>query len=85
MTGDEVASFAEEPPVSRLAAIDRGGTPRPVTILNGSARTLTDPNDVRYVGFRVVRRMMDLDDDAGRLDAGGAPTGVASRHHRQLT
>src|SRR3569833_3412445 len=32
-------------------------------MLYGTVRVLTEPNDVRYVGSQVVRRMMGLDDD----------------------
>jgi Pyridoxamine 5'-phosphate oxidase len=65
-------------------------------MLYGSVRILTDPNDVRYVGSQVVRRMMGLADDAA-IDAivGETaakryayivePTGVASWDHRKLT
>jgi nitroimidazol reductase NimA-like FMN-containing flavoprotein (pyridoxamine 5'-phosphate oxidase superfamily) len=65
-------------------------------MLYGSARVLTDPNDVRYVGGEVVRRMMGLEDEdaiASVVDQTAAkryayvvePTGVASWDHRKLT
>jgi general stress protein 26 len=65
-------------------------------MLYGTARILTDPNDVRYVGSQVVRRMMDLDDDAAIDSIVGEtaskryayivePTSVASWDHRKLT
>jgi hypothetical protein len=65
-------------------------------MLYGSVRTLTDPNDVRYVGSHVVRRMMGLDDDAAIDSIVGEtaakryayvvePAGVASWDHRKLT
>jgi pyridoxine/pyridoxamine 5'-phosphate oxidase len=65
-------------------------------MLYGTVRTLTEPNDVRYVGSQVVRRMMGLTDDdaiASVVDQTAAkrhayivePTGVASWDHRKLT
>jgi hypothetical protein len=62
----------------------------------GSVRILTDPNDVRYVGSQVVRRMMGLEDDAAIDSVVGEtaakryayivePTSVASWDHRELT
>ena len=59
-------------------------------------RALTEPNDVRYVGSEVVRRMMDLEDDdaiAPFVEQTAAkrhayivePTSVASWDHRKLT
>ncbi|GLY84534.1 pyridoxamine 5'-phosphate oxidase family protein [Actinoallomurus iriomotensis] len=65
-------------------------------MLYGTVRTLTEPNDVRYVGSQVVRRMMGLTDDdaiAAVVDQTVAkrhayivePTGVASWDHRKLT
>jgi hypothetical protein len=65
-------------------------------MLYGTVRTLTEPNDVRYVGSQVVRRMTGLDDDdaiASVVDQTAAkrhayvvePTGVASWDHRKLT
>ena len=65
-------------------------------MLYGSVRVLTDPNDVRYVGSEVVRRMMGVEDDdaiASIVDQTAAkrhgyivePTGVASWDHRKLT
>ncbi|MCW2946168.1 MAG: pyridoxamine 5-phosphate oxidase [Actinoallomurus sp.] len=65
-------------------------------MMYGSVRTLTDPNDVRYVGSEVVRRMMNLEDDdaiapfveetaAKRYAYIVEPTGVASWDHRKLT
>jgi nitroimidazol reductase NimA-like FMN-containing flavoprotein (pyridoxamine 5'-phosphate oxidase superfamily) len=65
-------------------------------MLYGTVRTLTEPNDVRYVGSQVVRRMMGLDDEdaiASVVDQTAAkrhayvvePTGVASWDHRKLT
>lgn len=32
-------------------------------LIYGHAKVLTDPNEIRYVGGKVVRRMMDLQDD----------------------
>jgi general stress protein 26 len=65
-------------------------------MLYGTVRILTDPNDVRYVGSQVVRRMMDLEDDDTIASIVGQtadkryayivePTGVASWDHRKLT
>jgi hypothetical protein len=65
-------------------------------MLYGTVRPLTEPNDVRYVGSQVVRRMTGLDDDdaiASVVDQTAAkrhayivePTGVASWDHRKLT
>ncbi|WP_345439490.1 pyridoxamine 5'-phosphate oxidase family protein [Actinoallomurus vinaceus] len=65
-------------------------------MLYGTVRTLTEPNDVRYVGTEVVRRMMDLKDDdaiAPFVEETAAkrhayivePTSVASWDHRKLT
>jgi nitroimidazol reductase NimA-like FMN-containing flavoprotein (pyridoxamine 5'-phosphate oxidase superfamily) len=65
-------------------------------MLYGTARTLTDPNDVRYVGSDVVRRMMDLQDDdaiASIVEMTAAkrhayivePASVVSWDHRKLT
>jgi uncharacterized pyridoxamine 5'-phosphate oxidase family protein len=65
-------------------------------MMYGSVRVLTDPNDVRYVGSQVVRRMMSLEDDdaiapfveetaAKRYAYIVEPTGVASWDHRKLT
>jgi hypothetical protein len=65
-------------------------------MLYGTVRILTEPNDVRYVGSGVVRRMMGLEDDdaiASMVDQTAAkrhayvvePTGVASWDHRKLT
>jgi general stress protein 26 len=65
-------------------------------MLYGSARALTDPNDVRYVGSHVVRRMMGLEDDDAIASIVGRsaakryayivePTDVASWDHRKLT
>ncbi len=62
----------------------------------GTVRTLTEPNDVRYVGSRVVARMMDLGDDdaiASIVEQSAAkryayvvePTDVVSWDHRKLT
>jgi len=64
-------------------------------MMYGTARVLTDPNDVRYVGFQVVRRMMGLEDEdaiAPFVEQTAAkrnayivePTGVASWDHRKL-
>ncbi len=63
-------------------------------MIYGSVRVLTDPNDVRYVGHRVVARMMDEDDDAiGSVVEQTAakrhayvvePVRVASWDHRKL-
>jgi nitroimidazol reductase NimA-like FMN-containing flavoprotein (pyridoxamine 5'-phosphate oxidase superfamily) len=64
-------------------------------MIYGNARVLTEQNDVRYVGSRVVRRMMGLrDDDAIDSIVGETaakrhayvvePTGVASWDHRKL-
>ncbi|MBC6458344.1 pyridoxamine 5'-phosphate oxidase family protein [Actinomadura sp. HBU206391] len=33
-------------------------------LIYGNAKVLTEQNEVRYVGAEVVRRMMDLEDDA---------------------
>ncbi|WP_252828270.1 pyridoxamine 5'-phosphate oxidase family protein [Actinoallomurus soli] len=65
-------------------------------MMYGTVRALTEPNDIRYVGCEVVRRMMDLKDDdaiASLVDQTAAkrhayivePTGVASWDHRKLT
>jgi nitroimidazol reductase NimA-like FMN-containing flavoprotein (pyridoxamine 5'-phosphate oxidase superfamily) len=65
-------------------------------MMYGTAKALTEPNDVRYVGSEVVRRMMDLKDEdaiASLVDQTAAkrhayivePTGVASWDHRKLT
>lgn len=65
-------------------------------MIYGTARALTDPNDVRYVGSRVVARMMDLRDDdaiasiveqtaAKRYAYVVEPTSVVSWDHRKLT
>jgi pyridoxine/pyridoxamine 5'-phosphate oxidase len=65
-------------------------------MIRGRVRVLTDPNDVRYVGSRVVSRMMGLEDDdaiasiveqtaAKRYAYVVEPTGVASWDHRKLT
>jgi nitroimidazol reductase NimA-like FMN-containing flavoprotein (pyridoxamine 5'-phosphate oxidase superfamily) len=65
-------------------------------MLYGTVRTLTEPNDVRYVGSQVVRRMMDPKDEdaidsivgqtaAKRYAYVVEPTGVASWDHRKLT
>jgi hypothetical protein len=65
-------------------------------MLYGTVRVLTDPNDVRYVGSQVVRRMMDLEDDDAIASIVGQtadkrhayivePTNVASWDHRKLT
>jgi pyridoxine/pyridoxamine 5'-phosphate oxidase len=65
-------------------------------MLYGTVRTLTEPNDVRYVGSRVVRRMTGLDDDGAIAEIVGQtaakrhayvvePTKVASWDHRKLT
>lgn len=65
-------------------------------MLYGTVRTLTEPNDVRYVGSQVVRRMMGLEDDDAIASVVGQtaakrhayivePTGVASWDHRKLT
>ncbi|MCW2861628.1 MAG: hypothetical protein JWP48_3336 [Actinoallomurus sp.] len=66
-------------------------------MLYGTAKVLTEPNDVRYVGSEVVRRMTGLkDDDAGiaeLVDQTAAkryayivePVRVASWDHRKLT
>ena len=64
-------------------------------MIYGRVRILTEPNDVRYVGGRVIRTMMDLDDDAAVrqvVEQTAAkrhayivePTGVASWDHRKL-
>lgn len=65
-------------------------------MMYGTATTLTEPNEVRYVGSEVVRRMMGLDDDEA-IAAGVAqtaakrhaylvePAEVASWDHRKLT
>jgi general stress protein 26 len=64
-------------------------------MLYGTVRVLTEPNEVRYVGSHVVRRMMGLDDDnaiasivvetaAKRYAYIVEPTGVASWDHRKL-
>jgi hypothetical protein len=59
---------------------------------SGTVGIMTDPNDVRYVGSQVVRRMMGLKDDdviASTADKRYArivePTGVASWDHREPT
>lgn len=65
-------------------------------MMYGTAKPLTEPNDVRYVGGEVVRRMMDLKDEgaiASLVDQTAAkrhayivdPTSVASWDHRKLT
>ncbi|MFB9837492.1 pyridoxamine 5'-phosphate oxidase family protein [Actinoallomurus acaciae] len=65
-------------------------------MLYGTVRSLTEPNDVRYVGSQVVRRMMGLEDDDAIASVVGQtaakrhayivePTGVASWDHRKLT
>lgn len=65
-------------------------------MMYGTAKALTEPNDVRYVGGEVVRRMMDLKDEdaiASLVEQTAAkrhayivePTGVASWDHRKLT
>jgi general stress protein 26 len=65
-------------------------------MLYGTVTVLTDPNDIRYVGSEVVRRMMDIEDDdaiasivaqtaAKRLAYVVEPTDVASWDHRKLT
>lgn len=64
-------------------------------MMYGTARILTEPNDVRYVGGDVIRRMMNLDDDASVrqvVEQTAAkrhayivePTGVVSWDHRKL-
>ncbi len=64
-------------------------------MMYGTVRILTEPNDVRYVGGRVIRTMMDLDDDdavrqvveqtaAKRHAHIVEPTGVVSWDHRKL-
>jgi PPOX class probable F420-dependent enzyme len=64
-------------------------------MMYGTVRVLTDPNDVRYVGSMVVRRMMDLkdDDDIAAIVGQTAakrhayivePASVASWDHRKL-
>jgi pyridoxine/pyridoxamine 5'-phosphate oxidase len=65
-------------------------------MIYGTVRVLTNPNDVRYVGSEVVRRMMDHEDGATiasiveqtaakRYAYVVEPTGVASWDHRKLT
>lgn len=64
-------------------------------MLYGTVRTLTEPNDVRYVGSEIVRRMMGLEDDDAIASVVGEtaakrrayvvePSGVASWDHRKL-
>ena len=65
-------------------------------MLYGTAKVLTEPNDVRYVGCEIVRRMTGLKDDDGiaeLVDQTAAkryayivePGRVASWDHRKLT
>jgi PPOX class probable F420-dependent enzyme len=63
-------------------------------LIYGTAKVLTNPNEVRYVGAGVVRRMMDIQDDdvAPFVDSTAAkryaivvePVRVASWDHRKL-
>jgi nitroimidazol reductase NimA-like FMN-containing flavoprotein (pyridoxamine 5'-phosphate oxidase superfamily) len=64
-------------------------------LIYGTAKVLTDQNDVRYVGADVVRRMMDIEESAlDQFVAATAakryavivePARVASWDHRKLT
>jgi hypothetical protein len=65
-------------------------------LIYGKVETVTDPNRVRYVGSEVVKRMMDLQDEAAiapfvehtatkRHAYLVEPTKVASWDHRKLT
>ena len=63
-------------------------------LIYGNAKVLTDPNDVRYVGAQVVRRMMDVEEAAIAefVEATAAkrhavlvePVRIASWDHRKL-
>ncbi|HEY7486922.1 MAG TPA: pyridoxamine 5'-phosphate oxidase family protein [Streptosporangiaceae bacterium] len=64
-------------------------------LIYGTAKVLTDQNEIRYVGAEVVRRMMDIEDAevAPFVEATGAkryaivvePVRVASWDHRKMT
>jgi PPOX class probable F420-dependent enzyme len=64
-------------------------------LIYGTAKVLTDQNEIRYVGAEVVRRMMDVEEDAiapfvettaiKRYAIVVEPVRVASWDHRKLT
>ncbi len=101
MTDDEVTALkahnlARDPRVTCLIETGTDYFELRGLMLYGTVRIMTEPNDVRYVGSHVVRRMMDLDDDeaiASIVEQTAAkrhayivePTGVASWDHRKLT
>ncbi len=94
-TSRKAHNLARDPRVTCLVEAGVDYSELRGVMIYGTVRVLTDPNDVRYVGSRVVARMMDLEDDdaigsvveqtaAKRYAYVVEPTGVASWDHRKL-
>jgi pyridoxine/pyridoxamine 5'-phosphate oxidase len=62
-TSQKARNLARDPRVTCLAETGRDYFDLRGVMIYGVVRTLTEPNDVRYVGSQIVGRMMDLRDD----------------------
>jgi nitroimidazol reductase NimA-like FMN-containing flavoprotein (pyridoxamine 5'-phosphate oxidase superfamily) len=95
-TSRKAHNLARDPRVTCLIETGTDYSELRGLMIYGTVRALTEPNDVRYVGSRIVRRMTGLEDDAAiasvveqtaakRYAYVVEPTGVASWDHRKLT
>ena len=94
-TSQKARNLVRDPRVTCLVEAGTDYSELRGAMIYGSVRVLTDPNDVRYVGSRVVARMTDLEDDdvigavveqtaAKRHAYVVEPVRVASWDHRRL-
>ena len=94
-TSRKAVNLARDPRVTCLIETGTDYFELRGVMLYGSVRVLTDPNDVRYVGSEVVRRMMGLEDEDAIASAVAQtaakrnayivePVRVASWDHRKL-
>jgi PPOX class probable F420-dependent enzyme len=94
-TSQKVRNIERDPRVTCLIETGEDYFELRGALIYGKAEVLSDPNDVRYIGARVVRRMMDVEEAAIAefVEATAAkrhavvvePVRVASWDHRKLT
>jgi PPOX class probable F420-dependent enzyme len=94
-TSQKVRNIERDPRITCLIETGEDYFELRGALIYGTAKVLTDQNEIRYVGAEVVRRMMDIEEDAiapfvettaiKRYAIVVEPVRVASWDHRKLT
>jgi PPOX class probable F420-dependent enzyme len=94
-TSQKVRNIERDPRITCLIETGEDYFELRGALIYGTAKVLTDQNEIRYVGAEVVRRMMDIEEDAiapfveataiKRYAIVVEPVRVASWDHRKMT